>query len=117
MPRSSSSPPSSSPRLRSLSGRTPWRDERGIEPVVERWLASKTVKPCFCADRHIAGEGAAFAPLPPDLAPELAGALRRRGIERLYTHQARAFDAARERPAMVVATPTASGKSLCFHLP
>ena len=85
--------------------------------MVDRWLASNTVKPCFCADRLLDGRDAAFAPLPPGLAPELARALRRRGIERLYAHQARAFEAARERPAVVVATPTASGKSLCFHLP
>ena len=46
-------------------------------------------------------------------------ALQARGIEQLYTHQARAVETrAREGArALVVATPTASGKSLCFHLP
>jgi DEAD/DEAH box helicase domain-containing protein len=43
-------------------------------------------------------------------------------VQSLYAHQARAFEIAREpgeRAArgFVVATPTASGKSLCFHLP
>src|SRR5439155_10794644 len=35
----------------------------------------------------------------------------------LWDHQARAFGAARAGKHVVVATPTASGKSLCFHLP
>src|SRR5690606_41289472 len=41
----------------------------------------------------------------------------RRGIERLYSHQAQAIDAALGGQHVVIATPTSSGKSLCFHLP
>jgi DEAD/DEAH box helicase domain-containing protein len=44
-------------------------------------------------------------------------ALRARGIERLYAHQSQAYEAARTGRHVVIATPTASGKSLCFHLP
>ena len=35
----------------------------------------------------------------------------------LWTHQAAAIDAARDGRSVVVATGTASGKSLCYHLP
>jgi len=67
---------------------------------------------------HVAPAVAAeFAPLPPDMRPELIAALRARGIERLYTHQARAYDVVRSGRHLVVVTPTASGKTLCYNLP
>ena len=46
-----------------------------------------------------------------------ASALRARGITSLYSHQAQAWQAAKEGRHLVVATPTASGKSLCYTLP
>jgi DEAD/DEAH box helicase domain-containing protein len=58
-----------------------------------------------------------MVPLPDGLGPGLVRALHERGIDQLYTHQARAFEAAARGQHFVVATPTASGKSLCFHLP
>jgi DEAD/DEAH box helicase domain-containing protein len=51
------------------------------------------------------------------LHPELAGLLSRRGIGGLYTHQAAAMDALRAGRDVVVATGTASGKSLCYQIP
>src|ERR1700740_2135017 len=60
---------------------------------------------------------ARFSPLPSDLRDELAAALARRGIERLYTHQARAYEVVRRQKHLVVVTPTASGKTLCYNLP
>lgn len=58
-----------------------------------------------------------YAPLPPDLPPSLATALRERGIGQLYSHQAEAWEAAQAGKHFVVVTPTASGKSLCYTLP
>ncbi|HYL07814.1 MAG TPA: DEAD/DEAH box helicase [Candidatus Udaeobacter sp.] len=58
-----------------------------------------------------------FAPLPADLRPELADALARRGVERLYSHQAESYQAVRRGRHLVVVTPTASGKTLCYNLP
>lgn len=55
--------------------------------------------------------------LPRPLHPLLRDALRRMGIERLYAHQVEAIAAAWAGKNVVVATPTASGKSLCYHLP
>ncbi|OGF04970.1 MAG: hypothetical protein A2W00_08270 [Candidatus Eisenbacteria bacterium RBG_16_71_46] len=51
------------------------------------------------------------------LPPALAEALQHQGIARLYTHQAQAIDALREGRDVVVVTGTASGKSLCYHVP
>ena len=49
--------------------------------------------------------------------PRLLQALRQRGIEQLYLHQARAVEAALQGQNVVVVTPTASGKTLCYNLP
>ncbi len=62
------------------------------------------------------GGSAVWADAPADLHPEVLAALGRAGIERLYSHQARALEAAWEGP-VIVTTGTASGKSLCFNLP
>ncbi len=91
--------------------------ERGVEAVVAKWLASAWVKPCFCADETQDGAEGRYAPIPPRLASPLAAALASQGIDRLYTHQSRAIEAAWAGRHVAIATPTASGKSLCFHLP
>jgi len=52
-------------------------------------------------------------PIHPRLQERLAGI----GVERLFTHQARAFDAATAGKDVVVVTATNSGKSLCYMLP
>jgi DEAD/DEAH box helicase domain-containing protein len=51
------------------------------------------------------------------LAEPLPRVLTRLGIERLYSHQARAIDLAREGCDTVIVTSTASGKTLCYNLP
>jgi DEAD/DEAH box helicase domain-containing protein len=56
-------------------------------------------------------------PVPETMDPRLRDALKARGISTLYTHQAHAFELARQGKDFVVATPTASGKSLCYVLP
>jgi len=58
-----------------------------------------------------------YAPLPAELDARLARALRGRGVQRLYTHQARAWDSVRAGRHAVIVTPTASGKTLCYNLP
>src|ERR1700757_1968193 len=60
---------------------------------------------------------ATYAPLPADLRPELVAALRSRGIDQLYSHQSEAYAAVRSGDHLVVVTPTASGKTLCYNLP
>ena len=54
--------------------------------------------------------------LPPSSTPRSPTALRARGVERLWSHQAEALYAAWAGPT-IVTTGTASGKSLCFQLP
>ncbi len=65
----------------------------------------------------IPGREGRYAPLPEDLPEPLKAALRARGIDRLYSHQAEAWQAAQAGEHVAVVTPTASGKSLCYTLP
>jgi len=60
---------------------------------------------------------ARYAPFPAGMHPKLAGALQKRGIHGLYTHQAEAIDAVLRGEDVCVVTPTASGKTMCYNLP
>jgi DEAD/DEAH box helicase domain-containing protein len=95
----------------------PWSEPRGIDAVVGHWLKSGYVRPCLQADASLPSEAGAFAPVPSWLSGGLRHALAERGVRHLYEHQAKALELAREGRSFVLATPTASGKSLCFHLP
>jgi DEAD/DEAH box helicase domain-containing protein len=53
----------------------------------------------------------------PDLQRELTEALRKMGASRLYSHQLEAYERLRAGENVVVATATASGKSLCYKIP
>lgn len=95
----------------------PWNIRAGIDAVVADWQARGVVAGCFTAQRQLKAESARYADIPDDLTPSLVSALAKSGIHQLYQHQRVAIDAARAGRNLVIATPTASGKSLCFHLP
>lgn len=85
--------------------------------MVDGWRASGSVRRCFTAERALPPANASYGDIPARLHESLHRALNGRGIQQLYTHQVEAVDAALSGQHVVVATPTASGKSLCFHLP
>lgn len=85
--------------------------------MVDAWRASGSVRRCFTAERALPPAEAVYGDIPAALHPSLHRALNQRGIKQLYTHQVTAVEAALAGQDVVVATPTASGKSLCFHLP
>jgi DEAD/DEAH box helicase domain-containing protein len=60
---------------------------------------------------------AQYAPFPAALDPRLLRAFEARGIEQLYTHQADTIEHALAGRHVVVITPTASGKTLCYNAP
>lgn len=69
------------------------------------------------AVRRLPAIAARFAPYPDGLTPRLVDALRRRGATELYSHQAEAYAHVAAGRNIVVTTPTASGKTLCYNLP
>jgi DEAD/DEAH box helicase domain-containing protein len=74
-------------------------------------------EPVLASLRHFEAQPAEYADFPEELHPKLREVLRVRGVERLYVHQRAAYDAARAGRDVVVVTPTASGKTLCYNLP
>jgi DEAD/DEAH box helicase domain-containing protein len=66
---------------------------------------------------HLPAVAGRYAELPQELAPKLRAALIARGVGRLYSHQSEAWDLVRRGQHLVVVTPTASGKTLCYNLP
>jgi DEAD/DEAH box helicase domain-containing protein len=96
---------------------SPWSGSRGLPAVLASWRDDPGVRRNIVLDHVVPGREATHADVPETLHPLLRDALARRGIERLYAHQRDAFELARAGESVVVATPTASGKSLCYHLP
>ena len=68
-------------------------------------------------ERALPAQPANLGVLRPHLPPPLAQALVRQGITQLYAHQVATVEALRDGKNVVLASPTASGKSLAFALP
>ena len=85
--------------------------------IVDDLLVSKSTGRCITASRVFPARDAVLAPFPASLDERLVAALRTRGISALYSHQARTWELVQDRRNVVVVTPTASGKTLCYNLP
>jgi DEAD/DEAH box helicase domain-containing protein len=66
---------------------------------------------------EVPGREAVFQDTQASIHPLLSERLQALGITRLYRHQAQALDALAEGKNVVVSTPAATGKSLCYHIP
>lgn len=95
----------------------PWAAPSGLEALLEQWRRDPRVERQMVLDHLQPGIEARPAPIPPELHPSVRAALGARGVEELYVHQAEAFRRATAGEDLVIATPTASGKSLCYNLP
>ncbi len=90
----------------------------GLEAAVARfreWMAEPESP--IRSLRHEPARPGEFAPVPESLHPALREVLRTRGVEQLYVHQAESIRLIGEGKNVVVVTPTASGKTLCYNLP
>src|SRR4051794_16326210 len=95
----------------------PGRD-RGLEAALARFqsIVNQPESPVRSIRHEPATEGE-YSDVPEGVRPALREALERRGIRRLYTHQAEAFQTIARGRNVVIVTPTASGKTLCYNLP
>jgi DEAD/DEAH box helicase domain-containing protein len=89
----------------------------GTIETLERLLAEPEVRDAIVEHRILPERAARTAQFPGWLDKRLVRALHGQGIEMLYTHQAESLAALHAGEDIVVVTPTASGKSLCFNLP
>lgn len=91
--------------------------KRTIDELLVEWQHDEELKQNIVHWQTLEAQEAAYAPFPEELHPSIVKALQARGIEKLYTHQREAFDYAMAGNSFTAVTPTASGKSYCYHLP
>jgi DEAD/DEAH box helicase domain-containing protein len=105
-------------RLAGRSGR-----DGALEAALDRLAPGRSLERPDAPDLHVtavrrmAPVPARFAAFPAELDARLRQALEARGMSRLYTHQAEAIGHALSGRNVVITTPTASGKTLCYNAP
>jgi DEAD/DEAH box helicase domain-containing protein len=87
------------------------------ETVLARLLDDPSIARGVLHHEVIPAREAAWGVFPDWLDPRIVRGLGQRGIERPYTHQAEAIEAVHAGEDVVIVTPTASGKTLCYALP
>src|SRR6202790_2346532 len=88
-----------------------------VREVLDGFALRDRDREILTAVRHFPARAAQWAPFPAWVHEDLRAAYKAKGIERLYSHQAAAAAAAHEGKNIVIVTPTASGKTLCYNLP
>jgi len=95
------------------------RDETKLS--LREWLSrlerNRRFQENVAAFRHWPAAPGHYAAFPAWIHPGLRTVLDKRGISRLYSHQAEAVEWIRKGRDVVLVTPTASGKTLCYNLP
>jgi DEAD/DEAH box helicase domain-containing protein len=85
--------------------------------TVGRLEADRRIGPQLVERLFLPAVAARFGEPDPALDPALSEALAAKGAHPLWRHQVEGLAAVRSRRNLLVTTPTASGKSLIFHLP
>ena len=88
-----------------------------VNKLLSRWRSDPDIAGNVDAWETIPERPAKYTPLPERLQPQLVHALNLMGINRLYSHQATAWEHIQAGQHVVVVTSTASGKTLCYNLP
>ena len=93
------------------------RRAQGVEAIARRLGTEPPWKGRIVHWREAAARPGRTSPWPDSLDERLVEVFRARGIEEPYAHQASAIDAALRGEDVLVATPTASGKTVCYTAP
>ncbi len=88
-----------------------------LENVLKNLEANPRFRNNITFVHSIPAQAGVYEPIPDFVPTELAELLREQGISKLYSHQAAALAAVERGEDIVVVTPTASGKTLCYNLP
>src|SRR5262245_18507783 len=89
----------------------------GTESVLARLLEEPSLAAAVTHHATLPPREAITRPFPAWLDRRIVQGLEDRGIASLYSHQAQAVEAVHAGEDIVVVTPTASGKTLCYTLP
>jgi DEAD/DEAH box helicase domain-containing protein len=88
-----------------------------VRQVLDGFAERDRAGELLTAVRHFPAREAEWAEFPEWAHADLRAAYGEKGIKRLYTHQAEAAEAVHAGRNVVIVTPTASGKTLCYNLP
>ena len=88
-----------------------------IERLVKTIHQDPTLKEGLAHYQVLSGKTAEWIDFPAGVSDSLKAGLKKSGIHQLYSHQAEAFELANQGKDIIVVTPTASGKTLCYNLP
>jgi len=88
-----------------------------VTQVLDTFAARDRDGEILTAVRHYPAREAQWAEFPAWVHADLRAAYNAKGIRQLYTHQAAAAEAVHAGKNVVIVTPTASGKTLCYNLP
>jgi len=88
-----------------------------VEETLGRFWERDSDGEVLTAVRRFPARAAEYAEWPGWVSESLREAYRAKGIARLYSHQAAAARVAHARRNVVIVTPTASGKTVCYNLP
>ena len=88
-----------------------------VHEVLDTFASRDNSGDVLTAIRHFPAREAQWTDFPDWVNPSLVSAYAAKGVRRLYTHQAAAAEAVRAGKNVVIVTPTASGKTLCYNLP
>jgi len=88
-----------------------------IDQLIEQIRSNREIMDNVTHWEVIEGREAVYGPFPQGIRQELIEVLARKGISRLYSHQSRAIEQVGQGIDVVVVTPTASGKTLCYNIP
>jgi DEAD/DEAH box helicase domain-containing protein len=88
-----------------------------VSQVLDTFASRDHTGEVLTAVRHYPAREAQWADFPGWLSADLRTAYNAKGIRQLYTHQAAAAEAVHAGKNVVIVTPTASGKTLCYNLP
>ena len=100
----------------SLARRSPASLET-VQDIIRDLVARYGQDEVLTSVRQISAREAKFRPVPPWVARALSEAYRAKAIQELYSHQAATAELVHDAKNVVVVTPTASGKTLCYNLP
>lgn len=88
-----------------------------VAQVIDRLKSDTSFRHNLTAWRTVPARPPRYAGFPDALDSRLVEALKKRGIENLYTHQRESVESVLSGGHVCVVTPTASGKTLCYNLP
>ena len=88
-----------------------------LDQMLDYFKASERMSKNVTSWVELPAREAVFAEFPDFIDDRIKAAMERRGVRRLYSHQASAISAINEGNSVVVVTPTASGKTMCYNVP